>query len=112
MANKLKKYHEIPIGGTVISREVEQPKTGGWRLGLKPEVDLSKCVNCLLCWINCPDTAVLTWESAFYGFDYEYCKGCELCAEVCPTDAIEMIDEAQSVPRFGRKNEEYYENND
>lgn len=100
--SKLKKYSEIPIGGTVITDDVIQPKTGGWRMGLKPKVDLSKCVNCLICWINCPDTAVLTEETTFFGFDYDYCKGCELCAEVCPTKAIEMVPEETNLPEFGR----------
>ena len=46
-------------GGIVLRDEAEQPETGGWRTGVKPQVDLSKCVNCLLCWIYCPDSAVL-----------------------------------------------------
>jgi len=103
MSDPLKKYNEIPIGGTVIASEVKQPETGSWRLGFKPEVDLSKCVNCLLCWINCPDSAVLIDETDFRGFDYTYCKGCELCAETCPTDAIQMIAEEKPVDEFGRK---------
>ncbi len=107
---KLKKYTEIPIGGTVITKEVTQPKTGGWRMGLKHKVDLSKCVNCLLCWIDCPDTAVPVDDTTFWGFDYEYCKGCELCAEVCPTKAIEMIPEDEPVPEYGRTGGSIHEN--
>lgn len=103
MSDTLKKYNEIPIGGTIITREVTQPETGSWRLGLKPEVDLSKCVNCMLCWINCPDSAVLIDDTDFVGFDYTYCKGCELCAETCPVDAIEMVPEEKPVAEFGRK---------
>lgn len=102
MAGELKRYNEIHAGANVIAEEAQQPKTGGWRMGLKPSVDLSKCVDCMLCWINCPDTAVLTEGSSFYGFDYDYCKGCELCAAVCPTKAIEMVEEATSLPQFGR----------
>jgi Pyruvate/2-oxoacid:ferredoxin oxidoreductase delta subunit len=32
-------------------------------------------------------------EMAFAGFDYDYCKGCEICAEVCPAGAITMVAE-------------------
>ena len=45
-------------GGIVVRDEAEQPETGGWRTGVRPEVDLSKCVNCLLCWLYCPDSAI------------------------------------------------------
>jgi 2-oxoacid:acceptor oxidoreductase delta subunit (pyruvate/2-ketoisovalerate family) len=69
------------------------PQTGGWRTGVKPEVDLAKCVDCLLCWIWCPDSAVELDGEAFKGFDYGVCKGCELCAQVCPEDAIVMVAE-------------------
>lgn len=69
------------------------PRTGGWRTGTKPEIDLSKCVDCLLCWLYCPDSAVQLDGEAFAGFDYDLCKGCELCAEVCPEGAIAMVAE-------------------
>jgi Pyruvate/2-oxoacid:ferredoxin oxidoreductase delta subunit len=27
------------------------------------------------------------------GFDYEVCKGCQICVEMCPTGAIAMVPE-------------------
>lgn len=56
------------------------------------------CGNCLACdncWTLCPDSAVLkTTEQAsdgsHYVFDYDYCKGCGLCAKECPCGYIEM----------------------
>lgn len=80
-------------GGVVLRDEAEQPATGGWRTGLRPAVRLEACVNCLLCWLYCPDDAVTLDGTAFTGFDLDYCKGCELCAAVCPTGAIEMVAE-------------------
>jgi 2-oxoacid:acceptor oxidoreductase delta subunit (pyruvate/2-ketoisovalerate family) len=48
-------------------------------------------VDCLLCWLYCPDSAVELDGTAFAGFDLDVCKGCEICAEMCPTGAIEMV---------------------
>ncbi len=78
-------------GGAVLPGEAEQPQTGGWRTGFMPQVDLTQCVNCLLCWLYCPDDAVRLDGTTFVGFDERYCKGCELCAVVCPTNAIAMV---------------------
>lgn len=90
---RLSTWQELPAGGAVVAAEAEQPHTGGWRTGLRPDVDLSKCINCLLCWLYCPDSAVELDGTAFAGFDYDFCKGCEICAEVCPTGAIRMESE-------------------
>jgi len=84
-------WHELPLAGMVRPSDVERPRTGGWRTGVKPAVDLSLCVNCLLCWLYCPDSAIELDGTTFTGFDYDVCKGCELCSVVCPTEAIEMV---------------------
>jgi NADPH-dependent glutamate synthase beta subunit-like oxidoreductase/Pyruvate/2-oxoacid:ferredoxin oxidoreductase delta subunit len=59
------------------------------------------CGNCLACdncWMLCPDSAVLKTkdmasDGSHYVFDYDYCKGCGLCAAECPCGFIQMIDE-------------------
>ncbi len=87
----LKSWEELPVGGTVVPDPALRPQTGGWRTGVRPQVELSACVNCLLCWIYCPDSAIHVADGAFAGFDLDHCKGCEICATVCPTNAIEMV---------------------
>jgi 2-oxoacid:acceptor oxidoreductase delta subunit (pyruvate/2-ketoisovalerate family) len=86
-------WNELPPGGAVRPGQVERTRTGGWRTGLRPEVDLSACVDCLLCWLYCPDSAIVLDGETFAGFDLEVCKGCELCAVVCPTGAVRMVAE-------------------
>lgn len=60
--------------------------TGEWRL-YKPILKKEKCVKCLKCWIYCPE-AVINKETL--EIDYQYCKGCGICANECPCEAISM----------------------
>lgn len=90
---ELKPWQDLPVAGTVRPADAPRPETGGWRTGEKPVVNLRQCVNCLLCWIYCPDSAITLDDDVFVGFDLDYCKGCAICAEVCPVDAIAMVPE-------------------
>lgn len=92
---------ELPPGGTVLPEGAPRNHTGAWRTGLKPRVNLDICVNCLLCWVYCPDSAVLVADGVLQGFDYDVCKGCQICDEMCPVDAIAMVDEDRQVPERG-----------
>jgi NADPH-dependent glutamate synthase beta subunit-like oxidoreductase len=47
------------------------------------------CFGCDNCFGVCPDNSVLKIEGAHgYAIDYDYCKGCGLCAAECPCGAI------------------------
>ncbi len=90
--SKLLSWREMPIGGVIFGAGTSrQYKTGGWRT-YKPIHDADKCIDCLLCWILCPDSAVRVEDGKVVGFDLEYCKGCGICARECPPkcDAIQM----------------------
>jgi 2-oxoacid:acceptor oxidoreductase delta subunit (pyruvate/2-ketoisovalerate family) len=54
------------------------------------------CFGCDNCFGVCPDNAVLKVDGAGHGyvFDYDFCKGCGICAAECPCGAIEMVPEA------------------
>jgi 2-oxoacid:acceptor oxidoreductase delta subunit (pyruvate/2-ketoisovalerate family) len=89
--SELTTWSELPLGGMVRPGDAIRPRTGGWRTGVKPVVELESCVNCLLCWLYCPDSAIKLDGTTFVGFDYDVCKGCELCSVVCAVDAIAMV---------------------
>ena len=90
---KEKGWKEIPIAGLIVEAgNAEKYKTGDWRT-FKPVRDVEKCTNCLNCWIYCPDTSILVSEEKMTGFDYDHCKGCGICAEICPVKCIEMVKE-------------------
>ena len=92
------KYDEIPIAGNIIEPgNSEKYKTGGWRAE-RPIHSTEKCLwikngTCGRCWIFCPDMAVILTEKDgkySYAYNYDYCKGCGICARECPTQSIHM----------------------
>ena len=75
------------MGSTVKS------KTGGWR-SERPVIDMEKCIECNSCWIFCPDNSILVkveGKRRVYSVDLDFCKGCGICANECPTEAIKMV---------------------
>jgi len=92
-------YKELPLA--LATRVVETEagkigpgsfvtnKTGGWRT-FAPILIESKCTNCLICWFYCPDGAILRGDKHIT-VNYDYCKGCGICVEVCAPKALEWV---------------------
>jgi NADPH-dependent glutamate synthase beta subunit-like oxidoreductase len=53
------------------------------------------CFSCDNCYGVCPDNAVIKLGAPGerYAIDYDFCKGCGICAAECPCGAIEMVPE-------------------
>jgi 2-oxoacid:acceptor oxidoreductase delta subunit (pyruvate/2-ketoisovalerate family) len=51
------------------------------------------CFGCDNCFGVCPDNAVMKLGEGRYEFDYDFCKGCGICARECPCGAIDMVPE-------------------
>jgi NADPH-dependent glutamate synthase beta subunit-like oxidoreductase len=83
----------------------------GKRLGTFEEVNLGfpeetaideakRCFNCGVCnlcdncFIFCPDVAIRK-ENGNNVIDYDHCKGCGICVEECPRDAMIMEEEGK-----------------
>ncbi|MEW6439975.1 MAG: 4Fe-4S dicluster-binding protein [bacterium] len=76
-------WKDIPIGAVVeecgSSSEYE---TGGWR-SQRPVFDRANCVKCGVCYIYCPDAAIVMSPEGYPSIRLEYCKGCGICAREC-----------------------------
>jgi 2-oxoacid:acceptor oxidoreductase delta subunit (pyruvate/2-ketoisovalerate family) len=52
------------------------------------------CFECDNCYGMCPDNAVIKLgPGKRFQFNFDYCKGCGICATECPCGAIEMVAE-------------------
>ena len=84
-----KKLKDVPLpiaepGGLLQTNEGFRSK--------KPVIDNRKCVCCMMCYVLCPDgTIYKTGEQL--AIDYDYCKGCGICAHECKLEAIKMVPE-------------------
>lgn len=83
-------WKDLPLGG-VAFRLSTDVKTGDWR-ALRPVIDHEKCTKCMTCWLFCPDMAII-WNGERVYVNYNYCKGCGICAHECPVKAISMVPE-------------------
>ena len=94
-------YQELPPGGSLVEGKTEAGLIGpgsfienrvmGWAT-FRPLRDREKCTMCLLCWFYCPEgTIVRVSDRGDLMTNYDYCKGCGVCANECPVDAIKMV---------------------
>jgi len=93
---KKETWKELPIGTVNIhAGNSVVNHTGTWRSGRKPEFIEKNCIQCFFCWLYCPHFAIRVDGGKVTGINYDYCTGCGLCAEECPTKekAIVMVKE-------------------
>ena len=86
-------WKDLEIGGIVTEPgNASQYRTGDWR-SQKPIYDFSRCIKCALCQIFCPEGCVQQNADGYFEADLDYCKGCGICASLCPTMVITMVEE-------------------
>lgn len=61
-----------------------------WRIN-KPLFNKEYCIDCQFCWIYCPDMSIIARDKKMVGIDFDHCKGCGICVEVCPTTPKSLL---------------------
>lgn len=86
-------WRDLPLGGIILDPgNSVKYETGGWRAS-RPIIDMDACTHCMMCWLYCPDVAIQTRGAQLQGVDLAHCKGCGICAQVCPVKCIKMVEE-------------------
>ncbi len=68
------------------------------RYGQIPVFNDRRCIHCGQCYVVCPDQCIV-WKEVedqrvgrkvmkMVGIDYDYCKGCLKCVEICPVSSL------------------------
>ena len=93
--NENSPWQEMTIGGEIYEGGTARlTKTGEWRSD-RPVWIQDKCRQCLLCAPFCPDCSIPVTDGKRTDFDFDHCKGCGICWNVCPFDAIVMEKEVK-----------------
>ncbi len=98
IANGLASINQCPPGGAAGIQRLAAI-TGQAVAGLNPEngvesprvsafIDEDWCIGCTLCIDACPTDAIVGSHKLMHTVIEPFCTGCELCIPVCPVDCI------------------------
>lgn len=87
----LNHINDYPMGSSCQSFHITD-QNSGWRVFM-PVIDEEKCVGCYRCYLVCPDGAIHRNDDQKFEIDYDYCKGCGICAYECKLKSIQMVKE-------------------
>ena len=85
----------VPFGA-ITPAPVKQQElfiTSNWRV-VRPVIDHEKCTRCFTCYISCPDSCWSFNEAEEkMEWNWKFCKGCQICINECPADALTAVPE-------------------
>jgi pyruvate ferredoxin oxidoreductase delta subunit len=86
------RIEDFPVGPHFRSGHLVEISAG--MRTFRPMIDSTKCRKCMVCFLICPDGAICRGAGGVT-VDYDFCKGCGLCAHECKFGAISMRKEGE-----------------
>lgn len=94
-------WENAPLGGVILNpgNMLLKDHTAS-RKGFAPSFLKDVCFNCGYCDMVCPDFCFVWGQDSkgnpkLQGIDYQYCKACQKCIEVCPVKALVLVPESE-----------------
>jgi 2-oxoacid:acceptor oxidoreductase delta subunit (pyruvate/2-ketoisovalerate family) len=88
-------HRAVPFGAITPApvRQQELFITSNWRI-VRPVIDHEKCTRCFTCYIACPDACwSFNEKEEKMEWNWKFCKGCQICINECPADALKAVPE-------------------
>jgi len=85
----------VPFGAITPAPVKQQDlfMTSNWRI-VRPVIDHEKCTRCFTCYIACPDSCwSFNEKEEKMEWNWKFCKGCQICINECPADALKAVPE-------------------
>jgi len=85
----------VPFGAITPApvRQQELFITSNWRI-VRPVIDDEKCTRCFTCYVACPDSCwSFNEKEEKMEWNWKFCKGCQICINDCPADALKAVPE-------------------
>jgi len=85
----------VPFGAITPAPIKQQDlfMTSNWRI-VRPVIDHEKCTRCFTCYISCPDSCwSFNEQQEKMEWNWKFCKGCQICINECPADALKAVPE-------------------
>ncbi|BDG04420.1 FAD-dependent oxidoreductase [Anaeromyxobacter oryzae] len=101
--DRIRAHHVTPAPPRRRGRANAPMRLGGGevRFGFDPDaaraeaarcLSCGSCTGCDVCYLVCPDRAVVRGAPGGYAADAERCKGCGICAEECPRGVVTLAE--------------------
>ncbi|WP_024832498.1 4Fe-4S binding protein [Ruminiclostridium josui] len=73
-----------------VATKFDNAPVGNWKT-VKPVINNGKCIMCRQCEEYCPTGIISIDNENKISIDYNFCKGCGICANICRKNYILMV---------------------